>query len=314
MAIEVAQPVFNAINTATQSQMASMNTVMSVIGIVIGGFWIVYIQMKSLYWYFDGLTVIFKDILFTILKASLILYMALSVSWYNSTVIPVVTDFPVWLGNTISGTTHNSGNLVDGLINAYYDGFIALVNSIKFSIWSAAGNTIFIAVCSVLFYVLGGLPFLGVAIGTLITLKAATAIILILGPIFIGFLLFPQTSQYFWGWVGTIGGFMLTQVLFAVVLGLEISYINNFIIKDGVINTDLIGCLCILLYFGAFTMLATELPGYAASIMSGAPSGGVSGVGGLIGKTTGVGAARKMSRTLGRTLVNRFNKNRLGPG
>ncbi|EAO0673143.1 conjugal transfer protein, partial [Salmonella enterica subsp. enterica serovar Adelaide] len=49
MAIEVAQPVFNAINTATQSQMASMNTVMSVIGIVIGGFWIVYIQMKSLY-------------------------------------------------------------------------------------------------------------------------------------------------------------------------------------------------------------------------------------------------------------------------
>ncbi|EAM5604459.1 conjugal transfer protein, partial [Salmonella enterica] len=62
MAIEVAQPVFNAINTATQSQMASMNTVMSVIGIVIGGFWIVYIQMKSLYWYFDGLTVIFKDI------------------------------------------------------------------------------------------------------------------------------------------------------------------------------------------------------------------------------------------------------------
>ncbi|EIA3908481.1 type IV secretion system protein, partial [Salmonella enterica] len=174
MAIEVAQPVFNAINTATQSQMASMNTVMSVIGIVIGGFWIVYIQMKSLYWYFDGLTVIFKDILFTILKASIILYMALSVSWYNSTVIPVVTDFPVWLGNTISGTTHNSGNLVDGLINAYYDGFIALVNSIKFSIWDAAGNTIFIAVCSVLFYVLGGLPFLGVAIGTLITLKAAT--------------------------------------------------------------------------------------------------------------------------------------------
>ncbi|EDR7433601.1 conjugal transfer protein, partial [Salmonella enterica subsp. enterica serovar Berta] len=47
---------------------------------------------------------------------------------------------------------------------------------------------------------------------------------------------------------------------------------------------------------------------------SGAPSGGVGGVGGLIGKTTGVGAARNMSRTLGRTLVNRFNKNRLGPG
>ncbi|EDW0990879.1 type IV secretion system protein, partial [Salmonella enterica subsp. enterica] len=259
------------------------------------------------------LTVIFRDILFTILKSSIILYMAFSISWYNSTVVPVVTDFPVWLGHILSGSGGEHTNLVDSLISSYINSIDRMVNAMEFSPLSNFKQTLY-GILALLFLLLGGIPFLGVAVGTLITLKAATTIILILGPIFIVFLLFPQTGQYFWGWVGTIGGFMLTQVLFAIVLGIEINFINANIIKDGVVKTDLINCLSILLYFGAFTLLATEIPGYAASIMSGAPSGGVGGVGGLIGKTTGVGAARNMSRTLGRTLVNRFNKNRLGPG
>ncbi|ECZ6078724.1 type IV secretion system protein, partial [Salmonella enterica] len=241
------------------------------------------------------------------------LYMAFSISWYNSTVVPVVTDFPVWLGHILSGSGGEYTNLVDSLISSYINSIDRMVNAMEFSPLSNFKQTLY-GILALLFLLLGGIPFLGVAVGTLITLKAATTIILILGPIFIVFLLFPQTGQYFWGWVGTIGGFMLTQVLFAIVLGIEINFINANIIKDGVVKTDLINCLSILLYFGAFTLLATELPGYAASIMSGAPSGGVGGVGGLIGKTTGVGAARNMSRTLGRTLVNRFNKNRLGPG
>ncbi|EBD9531945.1 type IV secretion system protein, partial [Salmonella enterica] len=244
---------------------------------------------------------------------SIILYMAFSISWYNSTVVPVVTDFPVWLGHILSGSGGEHTNLVDSLISSYINSIDRMVNAMEFSPLSNFKQTLY-GILALLFLLLGGIPFLGVAVGTLITLKAATTIILILGPIFIVFLLFPQTVQYFWGWVGTIGGFMLTQVLFAIVLGIEINFINANIIKDGVVKTDLISCLSILLYFGAFTLLATEIPGYAASIMSGAPSGGVSGVGGLIGKTTGVGAARNMSRTLGRTLVNRFNKNRLGPG
>ncbi|EMZ4245421.1 type IV secretion system protein, partial [Salmonella enterica] len=225
-----------------------------------------------------------------------------------STVIPVVTDFPVWLGNTISGSGHESMNLVDSLINTYIDGFKAQTDSIKLSFWDASIGDIIVSIVAVVFYLIGGVPFLLVAVGTLITLKAATTLILIVGPIFIALLLFPQTSQYFYGWVGVIGGFILTQVLFSVVLGMEMSYINNFIIKNGTIETDFASCLSILLYFGAFTLLATELPVYAASIMGGAPSGGVGGIGGLLGKTTGAGAAGRMSRTLGSKLINRYHK------
>lgn len=308
MNIQIAQTLFSFIDSATKSQMTNMNTVMSVIGIVVSGFWNIYILMKALYWYFEGLTVVIKDVFFTIFKAFVILFMAFTVSWYTNTIIPVVTDFPVWLGNTIAGTGNEANNLVDGVVNSYITGFISLMESMKFG-WSVASvKSIFIGGVSSLLYLLGGIPFLTIAVGTLITLKVATNLLLIIGPIFISLLLFPQTSQYFWGWVGTLGGFVLTQVFFVVVIGMEISFVNVNIIKDGTIETDLVGCFSILLYFVSFTLLATELPAYAAAIMSGAPSGGVGGVGGLLGKMTGAGTAGRMSRTLGNKLINRYHK------
>ncbi|HGJ5869423.1 type IV secretion system protein [Arsenophonus nasoniae] len=151
---------------------------------------------------------------------------------------------------------------------------------------------------------LGGVPFLGVAVGTLITLKVATTLILVVGPIFIALALFPQTKQYFWGWVGVLGGFVLTQALFAMVLALEISYINANIVTENV-KLDLLGCLGILLSFSAFTMLATEIPNYAAAIMGGAPSGGVSTVGGIAGKALGTRAATNMAKGLSKKLLPR---------
>lgn len=105
----------------------------------------------------------------------------------------------------------------------------------------------------------------------------------------------------------TGGGFMLTQVLFAVILALEIAFINTVIIKGGVIDTSLIGTISILVYFAAFTLLATELPNYAASVMGGGSSGGVTGVRGILGKTMGVGSAKNMAGAVAKLLARRRN-------
>nr|HBY1206081.1 conjugal transfer protein [Klebsiella pneumoniae] len=121
-----------------------------------------------------------------------------------------------------------------------------------------------LGILALVLLLVGGIPFLLVAVGTLITLKAASMLLLVVGPIFIALSLFPATRQYFWGWVGVLGGFTLAQALFAVVIGLEMSFINANVVKGGEIETDLMSCLSILLYFGAFTLLATEIPNYAA--------------------------------------------------
>lgn len=298
MNIQVAQDLFNAIDAAAKTQMGNVNKVMSIAGIVVGAFWMIYILMQSLFWYFEGLTVVIKEVLFTIFKASCIMFMAFSVSWYVSTIVPTVTELPVWLGNTIAGNTSENTNLIDGLIVSYVDGLVKLFKAIKLELGA------FFVIGSIFFYVLGGVPFLGVAVGTMITLKAATTLIMVVGPIFIALALFPKTQQYFWGWVGVLGGFILTQALFAVVIGLEINYITSNVLKADA-NYSIGSCLGILLTFGAFTLLATELPNYAASIMGGAPSGGVSGMGGIASKGLGITPASRMAGSFAKKLMKR---------
>ncbi|WP_208951035.1 type IV secretion system protein [Rahnella sp. ChDrAdgB13] len=303
MDVQVAQPLFDAINTATQTQLGNVTLVMSVMGIVIGGGWMIYILMKAITWHFMAMGQIVEDIVMTMIKGALIMFMAFSVAWYTSTVVPVVTDFPVWLGNTISGASGVNNNLVDALISSYITSITETIKAMDFSPISNFKETFF-GVLSIVFLLLGGIPFLGVAIGTLITLKCASSLILVVGPIFIAIGLFPKTQQYFWGWLGVLGGFALAQALFAVVIGMEMAFINTSIVKGGKIDTDLVTCFSMLLYFGAFTLLATEIPNYAAAIMGGTPTTST-GAGGIIGRGTGLGAATKMGMKMGKALMKR---------
>lgn len=302
MDVQIAATLFDAIDTATKTQMINVSKVMAVISALWGVFWMIYILMNSLYWYFMGITQVIQEVFMMMFKASIIMMMAFSVTWYTETVIPVVTDFPVWLGNTISGTGGTNNNLVDNLIGSYLDALIQTVQAMDFSVTNLKAT--FLGIMALVFLLLGGVPFLGVAVGTLITLKCATMLLLVIGPIFIAFAVFPRTQQYFWGWVGTLGGFMIAQAMFAVVIGLEISFVNNNIVKNGEIQTDLLTCLSMLLYFGSFTLLATEIPNYAASIMGGAPSSG-SSAGGIIGRGTGLGAATKLAAKGGKALMKK---------
>lgn len=113
MDIQVAQPLFDAtIDAAAKTQMGNVNKVMSVAGIVVGACWMIHILMQSLFWYFYGLTVVIKDVLATLFKACCIMFMDFSVSWYVTTIVPTITELPVWLGNTISGVTEKTQTLL----------------------------------------------------------------------------------------------------------------------------------------------------------------------------------------------------------
>ncbi|WP_143354490.1 type IV secretion system protein, partial [Erwinia amylovora] len=129
MEVNIAQTLFDAINTATRTQLENVSLVMKVMGVVIGGGWIVYILMKSLAWHFMAVRQVIEDFVMTMVKASLIMFMAFNVEWYISTVVPTVTDFPVWLGNTISGSGSVNNNLVDSLISTYLTSVSTLIKA-----------------------------------------------------------------------------------------------------------------------------------------------------------------------------------------
>lgn len=310
MDVQIAADLFKGIDDALKGTLANGTaTVMAGVGASFGSMWMLHFTIKSIYWLYQGMDAIFQDVFFSILKMAVIVYFAFNVGWYIDTIVPIATGLPNWMGGVLSGQEGNQTNQVDGLIGAYLDSLDKLVSAMKFG-WSEDWAVMFYAVLVIVFYLMGGIPFLSVCVGTMITLKAASSVILVVGPVFIAFALFEQTRHWFMGWVAVISGFMLTQVLFAIVVGLELGYINRFILKNGSIDITLLSAFEILLVFGGFTLLATELPNYAASIMGGTPST-TTGVGGIIGKTSGLSTARKMGGAASRALASRFNRNRI---
>lgn len=312
MDVTIAQDLFNAIDEAMKSTLGTGTAkVMLGLGASFGSMWLVHFTLKSIYWLFQGLDVIFQDVIFSIFKMAFIMAFAFNVGWYIDTVVPFVTGLPNWMGGILSGLEGPQTNQVDGLIKNYIESFIKLTDAMEFGLTKNWGNML-TSIITIAFYLIGGIPFLSMCVGTMMVLKFSTSIILVVGPIFIAFALFDQTKQWFWGWVSTLSGFMLTYVFFSVAIGIETNYINNFIMVNGGMDTSLMGAFEILIVFAAFTLLATQLPGYAAAIMGGGSSGGVTGVPGVgsAGRLAGAGA-KKMGGALTSAIGKRMNRNRI---
>ncbi|HDR3022469.1 TPA: conjugal transfer protein, partial [Pseudomonas aeruginosa] len=104
------------------------------------------------------------------------------------------------------------------------------------------------------------------------------------------------------------------QVLFSVILGLEMRFINEHVIRDGNIPNTLQAAISILVYFSAFTAIALEIPNYAATIMGGAPTSAGGALGGLVKRGLGLHPAMRMAKGVagvGRRLLSRARGNRI---
>ncbi|WP_235654479.1 type IV secretion system protein, partial [Pseudomonas amygdali] len=104
---------------------------------------------------------------------------------------------------------------------------IAMIKNQAFSLLKMDMSVLYTGGISIVLFILGGIPFLLAVVSTLLVIKAATTMLLALGPLFIAFALFDRPRQWFWGWVSQMAGFMLTQVLFSVVLAMEVAFINT---------------------------------------------------------------------------------------
>ena len=94
-----------------------------------------------------------------------------------------------------------------------------------------------------------------------------------------------------------MGGFMLTQIFFSVVIALEINFITTKIVTGGEVKLDWVGAFAILIVFNAFTTISAVLPNIAASIMGGG-SVPVTSAGGLMGKTLGAATGLRMAKNM----------------
>ncbi|EJF6846689.1 type IV secretion system protein [Salmonella enterica subsp. enterica serovar Anatum] len=306
MDVQIIQPVFEAIDNGLNGTLATgTSRMMAVVSVIIGGFWVVYIGMRSLYWYFQGLTTVIEDIFRQVLKCTFITFFAFTIQPYISVVVPFVTNAPVELSALLTGNSSGHNNQIDILISSFINTVVQVFKAVDWGIWGdELKATIAGGICLILL-IPSGIMFLGVCISVLIVLKVSTTLFLAVGPLFIALALFEQTRQYFYGRVSVIGGFMLASLMFGVIISIEINYImENVIGSGGIIKIQWTSIVSIPLTFSAFTAIAQSLPDYAAQVMGGASVGNGGGLRGMLGSGTGIRAGINAGKGIGRGINN----------
>lgn len=260
--VHIAENLYQTIDNSLSDTISGGTTLLMMgVGSLFGSFWVIDRTINAISWYFRGFNGVLQDEIFNAIKSSFIIFFAFHIDGYMNIVVPFVNRMPVWAMQQLpSGSVGN--NQVDTLINHFLNGVINYVDVTDFPITDF--KTTAVSVITLLVMLMGGIPFLGTCVATLMTLKVATSLFLVAGPLFIAFGLFEQTRQYFWGWVSLLGGFMLTQLIFGVAITFEINFLYTFVIINGKIENSLGGVFALLFYFGTFTALATEIPNYAA--------------------------------------------------
>ena len=307
MTIVVVQPIFDAIDAAmTGSLVNGTTSLMQVASVVFGSLWMMHYTLKSIGWLFHGLDMIFKDVIYSMLRMAFVCSCAFNLGWYMEVVVPFVTNAPVGITQILTGTNSATTNMLDILINSYIETVINLVNAMDFNIWN--GKNFLNAIVTIAILLVSGIAFLGVCASTLIMLKVSTSVFMVIGPVFIAFFLFDSTKQYAWGWINLIAGFMLTNILCGVVMSMEINYINTTMLSgENLIKANWVSLLSMPIVFAAFAAVLQVVPNYAASVMSGTPVSNGGGIGGML-KTGGFGAATKMASGIGSRFGPKKNK------
>ncbi len=289
-----AQSLYTFIDAALKVLLSSgMNKVMLALGALIGTFWLLNFTLRSIKWLTMGLDQAFKEIAVEIFKVAFIAGLAFNIGWYISTIVPFVTEAPAWMAGILSGQTGSQVNQIDSMIGAYTTTLVELIKAQTFSLLKMNLSVLYTGGLSIVLFVVGGIPFLLAVISTLLVITTATTILLALGPLFIVFALFDRTRQWFWGWVSQMAGFMLTQVMFSIVLAMEVAFINTAVLKNGVMDSSISGAISMFIFFAVFIVLVTEIPNYAASIMGASPAG--AGVSGLVSKASGLRTALRVA-------------------
>lgn len=309
MDLHIAQNLFDAVDSALSVTLSSgTSKVMAVAAGVFGSAWLLAFTLSAMRWLYTGVTEIFQEVIWKILRMAIIVSFAFNVPWYLAKVVPIVTSLPVWMGGVMSGHEGQLTNQVDDLINHFIDAVMKVTDAMSFDVWDDF-SVVAVGVCILLFLCMGGIPFLSICVGTLVVLKVSTSLFLAVGPLFIAFALFEQTHRWFWNWVSIIAGFILTNVLFSVIVGMALNFINTIVLKTGTIEATWADAFSVLFYFSAFSLLATMLPDYAATAMGGASSGS-NAFGSVFGRVTGVKTARMMAGGIAKHVGKRLLQGR----
>lgn len=188
-------------------------------------------------------------------------------------------QMPEWLASTFNGQFESS------VIDTAWDSIMKIVENItersaKLTGFKQIADKMILLMAAGIIILLSAI-FFGIVVAYYLVAKLSLAMVLLIGPLFLGMMLFPSTRQYAINWIGQIFNYAVTISFFTILMSLQINffdtYIKNLADEDIV---DVVQIFGILPMFVTVTMLfvivAFNIPSIASALTGGAGAGGFS--------------------------------------
>lgn len=186
-------------------------------------------------------------------------------------------EFPEWLAGAINGSFDV------GAIDAAWDSITQSVSKIN----EQAADITFDFADKLLFYMAAfiliccGAVFFGIVVAYYLVAKISLAMVILIGPLFVGMMLFPSTRQYAMNWISQIFNYGVTIAFFTILMSLQMkifkNHIQNLVTEPWHSSVQIFGILPVfLLITMLFVIVAFNIPSIASALTGGAGAGGFS--------------------------------------
>jgi type IV secretion system protein VirB6 len=245
------ETIYQALFTALTAQALNLAILMTLI-------WTAYIGVKITL----GNSEPIMNYLWTYIGTLVIGQVALNWPVFATWVLPFVTEWPNEIARTISG-----GASTRDVFIGYYSDVGNTLDDISETLgWSGTGQIIMLGI-------LGYVPLVimsSVIVSLLLIAKVATAILIVLAPIFIILCIWESTRNLFMGWLRQVLNFMLITILVSAVLFISTMIFRtvaaDLMTVEGFSMSRIMGLAIINM---AFVILLSQIPMIATGIAGG---------------------------------------------
>ena len=208
-----------------------------------------------------------------VVKIVLIGSFALNMAVYGAQIATTIYKTPERLALVVMPTATTSG-AANSLDNALSKGNDLATRFIQATSLTAPFASIVLGIEALLIWIFTGIL---VAYGAALVLlaKIGLAIVLALGPIFIGLLLFEATRTFFQGWLAQALNFLFTYVLVALAIALALTFLDSMLtqalvdIPAGSRAPDFAALLPVLIVGVGTFLVLKQVPGIASGLAGG---------------------------------------------
>ncbi len=186
-------------------------------------------------------------------------------------------EFPEWLAGAINGSFDV------GAIDVAWDSITQAVSQIT----EKAADIYFDMADKLMYYMAAvilifcGAVFFGIVVAYYLVAKVSLAMVLLIGPLFLGMMLFSSTRQYAMNWISQIFNYAVTIALFTILMSVQMNifenHIKNLITEPWHSFVQILGILPVfLLVTMLLVIVAFNIPSIASALTGGAGAGGFS--------------------------------------